>query len=373
MWSRRAFLSALPAIARPQSVASELTRYRDPATEFELTRLTDPALSSCYLPHPPRRAVTRRNNSLLYCSDRTGSLQAYLMDLKNGESRQLTNAASLDRSAISLMADDRTVCFCDGESLEIAGGRSRKLYVTEPGWSRGEAFTVAEDGNHVVVSEHRTGTYRLQLVTVGRQAVTTVAQSDAPIRFAATRPKRAGILYGREDGLWLVNYDGGQNRKLRVGQGTTISALWSGDGRSVLYILNPGSGKPHELRECIPDSNQDKLVAATTQFVSFSRNADASVFVGVSGSKASPYILLLLRVARREFTVAEHRATNATGVAVQFSPNSQRLFFQTDRQGKPAIYTMALDRFIDETEISNAAYWTQPGAAFRGKGERIAG
>jgi oligogalacturonide lyase len=360
VWSRRAFIGALPVFARAQVVASEQKKYRDSATEFELTRLTDPSLSSCYLPPPPLRATSQRSNSLVYCSDRTGSLQAYRMDLKSGESRQITSAAALDKSTVSLLPDDRSICFCDGESIEIAGGRSRTMYQPEAGWRRSGAFAIAEDGNHAVLSEKNAAGYRLRLVTTGRQSATTIAESDLAIHSAATRPKRAGVLYAREDGLWLVNYDGGDNRKLRTGPGAILSSLWSANGRSVFYILKPADRNVYELRECVPDSNEDKLIAPTTHFVAFTRNADASVFVGVSGSKASPYILLLLRMARREFTLAEHRASNANAVSVQFSSNSQRLFYETDREGKPAIYSMALERFVENTEVSNAAYWTQP-------------
>jgi oligogalacturonide lyase len=181
------------------------------------------------------------------------------------------------------------------------------------------------------------------------------------VTILATRPKRAGVLHGSEDGLWLVNYDGQQNRKLRTATGTIGTALWSADGRSVFYIHKPGGGALNEMRECIPDTNEDKFIARTSQFVSFTRNADSSVFVGVSGSKASPYILLLLRSARRELTVAEHRASDASTVSLQMSQNSQRIFYQTDREGKPAIYSMALDKFVEDTELTNAA--TEPSLA----------
>ena len=81
---------------------------------------------------------------------------------------------------------------------------------------------------------------------------------------------------------------------------------------------------------------------------------------GVSRNLASPYILLLLRVARREFTVAEHRARDARDVTVLFTPNSQRLLWHTDREGKSAIYAMAVEKIIEKTEVSEA-YCTQAG------------
>jgi oligogalacturonide lyase len=38
-------------------------------------------------------------------------------------------------------------------------------------------------------------------------------------------------------------------------------------------------------------------------------------------------------------------------VAPIFSPNSQRIFFQSDRDGKMAIYAMTVDRLVEATEI----------------------
>ena len=107
----------------------------------------------------------------------------------------------------------------------------------------------------------------------------------------------------------------------------------------------------NSLRELTPDTNsEDKPIADTSQFVTFGRNADASVFVGASGSKASPHVLLLVRAVRRELTLAEHRASDPSMVAPVFAPNSRRIFFNSDRHGKPAIYSMQVDKLVEETE-----------------------
>ena len=88
----------------------------------------------------------------------------------------------------------------------------------------------------------------------------------------------------------------------------------------------------------------------TTQFVAFNRNADTSVFVGASGSKASPYLLLLVRSVKRELPLCQHRASDPRQVTSFFSPNSQRVIFQSDRDGKMAIYSIAVDRLVEATE-----------------------
>jgi oligogalacturonide lyase len=162
------------------------------------------------------------------------------------------------------------------------------------------------------------------------------------------------VLYRRGGGLWLANYDAKQNYRLRVAEGAIGPALWSPDGRSVYYLSYPpdGTHKLHSLREFVPDSNEDTAIADTSQFVGIGRNADASVFAGASGSKASPYVLLLVRTVRRELTICEHRASDARMVSPVFSPNSQRVFFGSDRHGKPAIYSLAVEKLVEETETA---------------------
>ncbi len=74
------------------------------------------------------------------------------------------------------------------------------------------------------------------------------------------------------------------------------------------------------------------------------------MFVGASGSKASPYLLLLIRAGKRELTLAEHRASDAALVNPIFAPNSQFVVFVSDRHGKPAIYWIAVDKLVSETD-----------------------
>ena len=149
----------------------------------------------------------------------------------------------------------------------------------------------------------------------------------------------------------MVNLDGQQSRRLPLAQGETRQAQWSADGHTLLYLNQPPD--PHKLttlREFTPGADTDTLIAATTQFVHFHSNADASVFIGASGSKASPYVLLLVRAVKRELTLAEHRASDAAMVRPMFAPNSQSVFFVSDRHGKPAIYWINVERFVAETE-----------------------
>jgi oligogalacturonide lyase len=357
-YTRRAFVAALPFLGRAAEIyRSESKRLRDPATEFEITRLTDPSFNSWLIP-PPGRSLVGRNNALLYCSDRDGTVQAFRLDLKSGDSRRLTSAANLDRATVAYLPDERTICFFDGAALvSTSGSRQRTVYDLDGGWERTPAFTITEDGNHALLVERKGDKRRLQMITIARGAASTVIETDEDVNFIRPRPKRASILYGRDDSLWLVDYTGQNNRKLKTPAGTPAQALWSADGKSFTYLRIPESETElNELREHVPDTNEDRKIASTSQFVTFTRNSDASVFAGVSRNKASPYILILLRVAHRELTIAEHRAHNPHDVTVLFSPNSQRLLWNTDREGKSAIYSVAVERFVENTEPGEASY-----------------
>lgn len=355
--SRRAFLTSLSAaasgLAAEKSTPSEAFRYPDPATEFPVLRLTDPKNTS-WLPSFYNRAVSRKGSFLLYSNDRSGSFQLYRMDLKTGQSKELTEVQALDTGSPTLMPDEKSCCYvADGNVVQanLSSGRPRVVYTISAGFEAG-GFCMNDDGQYATLVEKKGGAFHLKLISVVKGTATTVLESAEEITHAEPRPRRAGILYtlaNRE--LHVVNFDGAQNQRLRTEPGGLGPALWSADGRTVDYLNFPADRKQlNNIREYTPDANEDRFLAATTQFVQLDRNADSSVFVGASGSKASPYVLLLVRAVKRELTLCEHKASDPTLVAPRFSPNSQRIFFQTNRHGKWAIYTMSVERLVEETE-----------------------
>ena len=332
---------------------SEAVRYPDPATDFNITRLTSPEHTSL-LPSYLGRALFHRGNSLLYSNDRSGSLQPYRMDLKTGQSRQLSEAKLLDASSLTLFPGEKSCCFmADGVvwQVNLANFREREVYRV-PAGTQASGFCMNDDGQFASLVERLGSKFQLRLLNLARGTATTVSAGGDEITDAVPRPRRAGILFclaNRE--LHVVNFDGAQNQKLRTAPGQLGPAMWSQDGRSVFYLHYPDNASQlHAIREYTPDSNEDRLVAATSQYVHFGRNSDASVFVGASGSKASPYLLLLVRSVKRELTLCEHKASDPRLAAPIFSPNSQRVFFQTDRHGKLAIYSMSVERLVEETE-----------------------
>jgi Tol biopolymer transport system component len=335
-------------------IASSMRRYSDPATELEVIRLTDPTHSS-WLPAYYGHAISRHADFLLYASDATGSLQVCRLDLRTGAARSLTDASQLDASSVTLLPDERSFCYFDGpvlHQMQLGTLRDRKIYEVEKGWERCPGCSVSGDGAFAVMGESRGGESRLQMIGLQKGATRTVAEAPWILSHPQPRPRRAQVLYRQGDqGLWAVNLDGSQKRKLPLADGRLGPVRWSPDGRTVLYLNLPVDPKQlHSIRECNPDQNADKLVARTSQYAHFGCNTNTSVFVGASRNRAAPYILILLRVTRRELALCEHRASDPTMVAPVFSADSQHIFFESDRDGKPAIYRIHVDRLVAETE-----------------------
>ena len=114
--------------------------------------------------------------------------------------------------------------------------------------------------------------------------------------------------------------------------------------------LPQGPGIANTLLEYSLDTGKESLVGKTSNFVHFGRNADSSVFVGASASKAQAFILIMLRITRRELALCEHKSSDPTTVAPVFSPNSQRIYFQSDRLGKSAVFSVAVERLVENTD-----------------------
>ncbi len=357
--TRRLFVASLAgagaclAADAGQAYPSEAKRYADEATENIVVRLTDPAHQS-WLPACYGRPISRKSDFLIYSNDRSGAVQAYRLDLKNGQSHALTATPDLVTASLTLAPDEREFAFLAGRSLYMSrlnGGHTREVYRLEEGFSFGTGFSLSDDGLVSALVEEKPGLSRLRLITMRTGAATTLAESSDPISDPQPRPKRAGLLYKRTDDLWVVNYDATQNRKLHTAPGSLGTALWSGDGRAIDYLNIPADRKQlNNIREFTPDTNEDQFISSTSEFVGFNRNSDTSVFVGASGSKASPYLLLLVRSVKRELPLCQHRAKDPRQVTSFFSPNSQRVVFQSDRDGKMAIYSIAVDRLVAATE-----------------------
>jgi oligogalacturonide lyase len=323
---------------------SEFRRYADPATELEVVRLTNPAFPSG-LTAPHLRQFTKRADAMVYWSERDGTRQIYRLDLKSGESKQLTSAAALDSTGFAMSADDRYLYYFDGPMLQSVTSsvlKPREIYKALEGSAR-TGLTVASDGSVIFAEDSR-------IMRVALQKTGAILDTGGKIDLVMARPRHAQFVYRLGDAFWLANTDGSGRKQLALSTGTTGEALWSPNGRTLIYLHVPDDPKQLvTLREFNPDDSTDQLIARTSQFGAFAPNGDASVFAGASRSKASAYIIILLRVTRRELTLCEHRASDPAMASVVFTPDSQSIIFMSDRHGKSALYRVPVEKFVEET------------------------
>ena len=361
-WPRRAFLSFLPTLAfgnqavsaKGRALEPDWGRYPDPSTEFDVLRLTSPSYGSL-LPSTPARAFGRKNDELLYACDRTGSMQAHLMDIGNGRSKVLTAASQLDPESLTFTPDSRTVYYFDGPNLAALNPsnlREQLIYTVRDGWSRSGPVAVSEDHLYLYFVESQGSAHELRQMKRPRNDVSTIASGQDSILGPNPNPKRDMILWLSEDGrLWTSTITGEGKRALETPAGTVLQAIWSPDGQALTYLLQPADTRELvSIREQEIDSRADRFIAKTSQFACFNRNQNASVFLGASRNKAAPSILVLLRATKREFTLCEHKTSNPVHATPLFSPNSQIVVFESDRHGKQAIYSMKVEKFIEKTD-----------------------
>lgn len=332
---------------------SEWKRYADPATELEVYRLTDPSYSSM-LPGYCTQAISRNSGFLLYACDRGGAPEAFYMDLKTGATRQLTQSRDvLDGDSINLLPDNRSFCYFAGRSLfltSLATLKDREVYTIPEGSTRSQGLSLNATGTHAIFAEWQGDRSRIRMVDLRRATAGTLLEVPFRAEYPIQRPPAGQILYRAADqSPWLVDPDGRQNRPLKLGTGTIGPGKWAADGRTFLYLNFPADAKQlNTIREYAPNTNTDRQVAKTSQYVHFGFNRNTSVFVGASRSVASPVILILLRLTGRELTLCEHRSSHPETVAPRFAPDAQRVYFQSDRHGKPAIYSVHVERLVEK-------------------------
>jgi oligogalacturonide lyase len=335
--------------------ASEWRRFADAVTSETVIRLTDPGYTSNLAAHY-NRSVAESSSWLLYGCDRTGLTQAFRLDLKKGQATQLTNTpAGVDPYSLSILPGDKAIIYFSGASLftaALAKLAERKLYSGPDDWQRAPGLAVTSDGRSAVFIERKNGRSRLRILPVAGGEPQTVMEMDFEATDAIPRPGTPQILYRQADrALWLVKADGLRPRQLELAPGCVGPAYFTEDGASLLYLSIPADAKqPVALRELMLEPNTDSLVVNTNHYAQFAFNRDASVFLGAMDSAASPAITLLLRVNRRERMLCEHRSSQPARTMPMFSPDAQWVFFQSNRHGKPALYSMKVDKLVEKTE-----------------------
>lgn len=147
-------------------------------------------------------------------------------------------------------------------------------------------------------------------------------------------------------GLWWASLpDAGSRPAPKLLASGVISDPFAANA-AVLYLLRQGTAT--QIRQATV-AGSDRLIVPGTRLGAFAPNRDATVFAGASRSKAQPFIVLILRTNGQELVLCEHHASSECPVNPVFSPDSRRLYFESDREGKPALYSVNIQSLVEPT------------------------
>ena len=250
--------------------------------------------------------------------------------------------------------------------------KEREIWQVESGWVGTGDLGISIDGRYAAVVEMRAADRvsdaaqqferkplcRIRVVETFKGNSWIAVEEKAWLARPQIRPKRDQILYCHEGPeerlaarLWLVNLDGKQKQSVRPRQGEEELGpeYWTGDGKLIGYAHYPDHAvRKATVRTFNPDTREEQVLSPCTQFWHLRGNADNSAIAGASRSKAGPNVYVLFPLIQREITVCEHTST-ALAPRLAFSPDSQWIYFSSDRGGVAAVYRAAVGDLVEKT------------------------
>lgn len=336
--------------AKPLPRVGEFVRFLDPITETAVVRLTS-LRSNSFLPASTNSFVSVKDRFLVFSSDRGGRLAPYQVDLHSGVVTQLAKPDKLIPESLSLNRRGNSLYFLDGGALQeimLSTRKVKPLAEQVSSFCEIHGSSSGTPANFAIVRERR-----LELLNDESKPL-----AEDVDNFCLVRPGGTGCFFCRQDSVgerefWYTPFLGAgiANEAVLLAKGRIANPVWTPDGQSLLFLRQVAKADLviSEIHSVNPETRSEQRIAATTQFAAFSPNGDASVFVGASSSKAQPTILLLVAEVQRELTLCEHRASHPAFVSPVFSPDSRRVYFQSDHEGKSALYSVNVEALVEPT------------------------
>jgi len=141
-------------------------------------------------------------------ADRTGQPQAFRIDLKTGEARQLTEVANWISRRWRFPPTAGHFCclpgdLCSTSAWPLCGSVKSTGF---DGWERCPGMSLTPDGAHALFAERRGEGSRLRAVSLAQGISSTAIEARFAIEHPLARPGRDQILYrqtGRRSGWWM--------------------------------------------------------------------------------------------------------------------------------------------------------------------------
>ncbi len=163
--------------------------------------------------------------------------------------------------------------------------------------------------------------------------------------------------------IYLMDYDGHDQRKVSGHKSISMSPSWSGLGETLAYVSYFGGGGPALYLADVASGRKTPLVTEGSLNVSpsFSPDGRRVVFARALGANIEIF------VCQRDGS-GVRRLTNSPGIDTNpaWSPNGQEVAFTSSRAGSPQIYVMDAEganvrRVTFQGEYNDGASWSADG------------
>lgn len=174
--------------------------------------------------------------------------------------------------------------------------------------------------------------------------------------------------------IYLMDYDGHDQRKVSGHKSISMSPSWSGAGDTLAYVSYFGGGGPALYLADVASGRKSPLVTEGSLNVSPSFSPDGRRVAFARALGANIEIFVCLRDGS-----GVRRLTNSPGIDTNpaWSPNGQELAFTSSRAGSPQLYVMDAEganvrRVTFQGEYNDGAAWSADGTriAFATRAER---
>lgn len=362
---RREFLGALAVSARAEGrgawLPAERRKFKDEVTGREIWQAT--TVKENYNLYFTCQSFTAGNRELVFVSSRTGKGELFLMDMKSGRLRQLTQAQTGVGYA-TVCQQTNSICYADNNAvwwMDIASLEARKIYQVPEGY-RSDSLSVDDAGRYAVfgitrsldkpISPLQTNHSQVIRVRSDGSGAEMICEENYWISHVLVNPRDTDtILFCHEGGwgvveqrMWTVHAKTGKLTKIRVEETPEISVgheYWTEHGAAVGYH---GSYKGRQwVGRVNKDGTNMREWTLTAPTGHSSASEDGRYIVG-DGNMDFPYLTLVKPMGPIGVLVPlawRGKLDRTTPHAhANFSADGKWIVWCSSRHGAPNVYIM---------------------------------
>ncbi|MEV8379202.1 hypothetical protein AB0P21_41080, partial [Kribbella sp. NPDC056861] len=204
-------------------------------------------------------------NSVVFMSDRDGAQNLYLMSLKNGSFRQVTNSDELDGNHSNVSPATEEAFFREGRTIKRvslnAPYKEQTVYTADKKYDIKGIVALTADGKTIALSLNYDDDKRSDLITIdvktGKQ--TTVKTIDGKVDHVLINPTGTHLVYHiyKDDEVGVIDIESKDKKLLTKSGDHGVHPFW-GDATNAGFVLKLDDKKPLE-QIVIYNTKKDKI------------------------------------------------------------------------------------------------------------------